>query len=346
MVGDEDPVGACGDRAPGVVGVQHALHEQRPRPFAAQPLERLPRERRVHLRVHARCERDRPLHAPAADRQAAGAQEPARPARFREALGDRAGPEPWRDREAVAQVALAAAGDRDVGGERERGEPGLAHAREKLPHPAPVAPQVELEPRAGAGRGGGDLLRRARRRAGQQVDRSGAVTPRTTPTSPLGCANVARPVGAARNGTSTRCPRPWSRCRPPRRRAGRAGRARVGEAAAVARERDLVLRPAVDELEHRPGSARRAARCRSVMLCTRRRGVTARAASAATSCSSADGTSGWLVARMSSSTCVRYSAKRGMLFVSSWSRGRGRSTSTTSMTVAGRDDSTTTRSAR
>ena len=143
----------------GILDVLHALDDELARPHAADHVEVVERDRRVHRRVEqladgAAGRRQR------GELERRGGQEVPPPPRARDRVDDRAERELRRDREPVALVAQSGAGDRGVDGEVQGVEAGRRGPPGELVRDLAVAHHVELEPVAAVRVGRLDVLDR------------------------------------------------------------------------------------------------------------------------------------------------------------------------------------------
>ncbi len=219
---------------------------------AAQPVEVPPREARVELRVHEVRQRHRrargaPRHVRERDRPAA--EEGPRPRGMADPVDDRAQPDGRRQREPAAHVSLAAPEHRRVHGDQQRLVPLGDRPLDHVPHEPAVAPHVDLEP----------LRSRADR--GHLLDAPGPERRQGVGQPPLrrGAGRGELAVGVGDAGEPDRRQRQRGRDRPAEQGRGEIDLGHVAQHArreldvppcgGVGRQRDLVLRRAVDVVE-------------------------------------------------------------------------------------------------
>ena len=242
-------------------GVGHglnALEHDRAVPHRLQPLDVAPRQARVELggRVFSQRNGVGAVAGAAADgtRELArlGAQQPQGPTRVAHSVEEGAGPDLGRQREAPPDVAFAPAEHSRVDGEDERLVAAGRRPADQAPDVVPVVPHVHLEPESGTVAGHGSTL----------LDRPGAHgRERERHPGPAGGAYHGQlAVGIGDAGEADR-----SRDVGEGDGSSEQGRRRVGlghtpqapgpELQApvglnVAPQRDLILGPAVDVVEH------------------------------------------------------------------------------------------------
>ena len=153
--------------------------------------------------------------------------------------------------EPVAQIPLPAAEGRGVRAHDQRGATGGLSAPDDGLGEVEVGLDVELEPRPVGRSRGRDLLDRHGRRHAGDHDRSGGAAARAVARSPSGCASRWKAVGATRTGIEAR------RAEQRDAEVAAAAAAQHARDQADARERrlvraqrDLVFRPAGEEVVH------------------------------------------------------------------------------------------------
>ncbi len=149
VVGDDHAVDAVIDRGARVVRMQDALQEQRPRPDLAQPGDIAPAQRRVEQVVDVPGEREDVLALVGdvvRERDGPAARHADQPGHAAPGIQAAAPGDPRRDREAVAQIALALAEYLVVDGQHQRPVAGRLGALGKRPGEAPIAIEEHLEP--------------------------------------------------------------------------------------------------------------------------------------------------------------------------------------------------------
>ena len=180
VVRQGDPGHARGDGLLGIGDGLDPLQHDRAVPDRTQPLDVVPRQRRIELRLHLAGERHRrpavvdALVDDVRERDRFGAEEIERPAGMERAVEDRLESDLRRQREAAADVALASPEHGGVDREPQRLVPGRRRTLDQLTHETPVAPRVDLEP-LGTVADGCDLLDRPCRNGRQRVRDAGAV---------------------------------------------------------------------------------------------------------------------------------------------------------------------------
>ena len=247
------------DRFPRVVADVHTLDDDRTVPEVADPPQVAPRhgrllERRADVRVQHRAVREDDVGE---FHQAAVAEEAGEPARAREKLPDvrkhveRIAREQLFD--AVAQIALAHARDRRVDRDDENRIAGGARALEHRGGDVAPAEQIHLIP-GRTWRRGADVLQPGARQRRKRVDGAGGAG---DPRGDLLAVRMEHPRAADRPEEERERDR-----RAEDRRLQIDGRRLDGAArpehdpvvrAAIVAHRDLVVRSAVDVVEHRPG---------------------------------------------------------------------------------------------
>ena len=180
MVRQGDPGDARGDGLLGVGDGLDPLQHDRAVPDRTQPLDVVPRQRRIELGLHLAGEGYRgpavvdALVDDVRERDRLGTEEVERPAGMEGAVEDRLEPDLGRQREATADVALASPEHGGVDRQPQRLVPGGGRTLDQLTHETPVAPGVDLEP-LGTVADGCDLLDRPCRDRRQRVRDAGAV---------------------------------------------------------------------------------------------------------------------------------------------------------------------------
>ena len=145
MVRQDEAVDAEIDQARGVLNVLHALHDELARPHAADDVEVVVADGRVHRGV----EQFTDGAAGGAERgelELGRGEEVEPPPRPRDGVDDRADRELGRDREPVALVAQARAGDGGVDGELQGVEPGRRRPLDEAVRDLALLHDVQLEP--------------------------------------------------------------------------------------------------------------------------------------------------------------------------------------------------------
>ena len=191
VVGEVETGDADVERPARIGGPDRTFQQQRTAPPLADAFDIGPVQRLIEQRADAcrrgtldLCRRQR-REVGKADRRTA--QHPDPVARPSADVDDRARAELWRDGQAVAQVAGAAAGDDGVDGDLQRLISGRGSAVDQRVAEPAITGDVQLEPQVGMA-GGGDVFdgRRAHRR--QRVrECPSAFAARHDDTSPVGC---------------------------------------------------------------------------------------------------------------------------------------------------------------
>ena len=248
----------CSTAMRGVLDRLDALEDDRPVPPGAEPLDVLPGQARIELRVDVVGERDRrgavtdlAAHGDVGEPDRIGADEVPGPAPGGRRPSRRVpGPDLRGQREAPTDVALATAEHRGVDGEDERLVGRGLGARDHLGDEAAVTPDVHLEPQRTR------RSRRGRPRSsgcrGSRACRAGPprCAARATASSPSGSAMRVKPVGASTRGSGIG--RPRSRVdgsTAPTSRRTRGRNVRSANADAVGPHGALVLGRPVDVVE-------------------------------------------------------------------------------------------------